>query len=70
MEAGPDGTVQLTYREIEARVEAASQRELALANGREDLVLHVQDGRQFPCILTEAQGSAGWLVGTGELAPE
>jgi hypothetical protein len=68
-EIGPDGSVQLTHREIEARIEVTDQHALAQANGREDLVLHLQDGRSFPCVLTEAQGSAGWLEGTGELSP-
>jgi hypothetical protein len=65
---GPDGSVRLAHRTIEARVEAADQTLLAQANGREDLVLYLEDGRWFPCILREAQGSAGWLVSESELS--
>jgi len=66
-DVAPDGSVRLAHREIEARIEAADQRVLALADGREDLVLHLQDGRRFPCVLQEAQGSAGWLIATDEI---
>ena len=69
-DVGPDGSVQEAHREIEARIETDDQHALAQANGRDDLVLHLQDGRRFPCVLTEAQGGAGWLEGTGELTRE
>lgn len=67
-DVGSDGSVRLAHRTIEARIEASDQTLLAQANGREDLVLYLQDGRWFPCILREAQGSAGWLVSDSELA--
>jgi hypothetical protein len=67
-DVGSDGSVRLAHRTIEARVEAADQELLAQANGREDLVLYLADGRWFPCILREAQGSAGWLVSESELS--
>jgi hypothetical protein len=67
-DVGLDGSVRLTERSIEARVEANDQDQLAMINGREDVVLQLQDGRRFPCYLREAQGGAGWLVGTGDFA--
>jgi hypothetical protein len=63
-DVGADGTVRLTEHIVEARVEAADQSVLALTNGREDVVLEMEGGRQLPCTLREAQGSAGWLIGT------
>ena len=67
-DGGADGSVRLAHRIIEARIEAADQALLAQANGREDLVLYLEDGRWFPCVLREAQGSAGWLVSESELS--
>jgi hypothetical protein len=66
-DVGSDGSVRLTERSIEARVEASDQTTLAQANGRDDLVLYLADGRHFDCTLREAQGTAAWLVGDGDL---
>ena len=69
-DVGSDGSVRLAHRTIEARVEAADQGLLAEANGREDLVLYLEDGRWFPCVLREVQGGAGWLVSESELSSQ
>jgi hypothetical protein len=68
-DVGSDGSVRLAHRTIEARIEAEDQDLLAQANGRDDLVLYLEDGRWFPCVLREAMGSAAWLVSDSELSP-